>query len=153
MKKYFARFLLLICIFSLCLGSIGVTEATGADVAAPNRSSDYIDSYAASSNTGAKREVVISYDTVATNYMEWVGVAHIVIQEKNGSTWRGVTTYWGSVANGMIVTNAITHSGSISYNGTSGKQYRAVVTFYAGDADDDTHGDYRTKTTNTVTAR
>ena len=59
MKKYFARFLLLICIFSLCLGSIGVTEATGADVAAPNRSSDYIDSYAASSNTGAKREVVI----------------------------------------------------------------------------------------------
>ena len=55
---------------------------------------------------------------VATNYMERIGVAHIVVQEKNGSTWRGVAIYWGSVANGMMVTNAITHFGSVSYNGT-----------------------------------
>ena len=153
MKKHFARFLLFICIFSLCLGPLGAAEATGADVATPNRASDYIDSYAALSNTGAKREVIISYDIVATNYMERIGVAHIVVQEKNGSTWRGVATYWGSVANGMMVTNAITHFGRVSYNGTSGKQYRAVVTFYAGDAEDDTRGDYRTKTTTAVTAQ
>lgn len=152
MKKRLTNILSLICVLALCSGMIGTACARDMGEAAL-RSSYYIDYYSAWASTGTKREVVISFDVSATNYMELVGANYIVVQEKSGSDWKGVATYWGSTSNGMMASNVNTYAGSITYNGTSGKQYRAVITVYAGDAENDALGDYRTKTTTVVTAQ
>ncbi|MEA4955805.1 hypothetical protein SDC9_51422 [bioreactor metagenome] len=149
MKKRLVHFFTLVCTFVLCIGLIGTAAATHI-TATPNRASDYLEYYNAWANTGAKREVIISFDVNATGVMDLVGANCIVVQEKNGSSWAGVATYYGSVSNGMLAADADAFTGNITYMGTAGKDYRALVTVYAGNSTGD---DSRTVTTNTVRAR
>lgn len=150
MKKRLTYFFVLICLFSLCSGMIGTANAVNISVDTPSRASDYLSFYDAWASTGARREVIISFDVLATDYMDLVGSTYIVVQEKNGSNWTGVASYFGSVANGILASDTDAHAGSITYIGTSGHQYRARVTVYA---EDSRGNDSRTVTTNTVTAR
>lgn len=152
MKKLLTHFFVLICTFSLCTSMIGAAGAVNDNIntVTPNRASDYLTYYDAWASTGAKREVIISCDVIATGYMDLIGSTYIVVQEKNGSSWTGVATYFGSVANGLLAADTDEHAGNITYVGTSGKQYRARVTVYAGDSTGD---DSRTVITNTITAR
>jgi hypothetical protein len=72
----------------------------------------------------------------------------IAIQERNGNSWRTVTTFFSSTTSGMMGSNTISHSGSVNYTGTAGVVYRASITVFAGG----TSGDQRNFVTNSVTA-
>lgn len=150
MKKCLKNLFLLICMFSLFAGTVGTASATNISVAAQNRASDYLDSYEAWTSSGAKREVIISFNVYATDYMDFIGSTYIVVQEKNGSSWDTVMTRFGSVANGLLEEDTDEHAGNISYMGTSGKEYRALVTIYA---ENNKGNDSRTIITNSVTAQ
>ncbi|MPM05588.1 hypothetical protein SDC9_51878 [bioreactor metagenome] len=106
--------------------------------------------YSATADADTGSKIVISFDVDATRIMNLVGASYIVVQEKSNGVWKGVASYFGSTDNGMLDSNTSTYDGSINYTGTSGRQYRALVTVYAGN---DTGEDSRTVTTNTVTAQ
>lgn len=150
MKKCLTHFFVMICVFSLSASMIGTATATNASGYTLSRASDYFDAYDVWASTGTKREVIISFDVLATDYMALIGSTCIVVQEKNGSNGTGVATYFGSVANGILASNRDAHAGNITYVGTSGKQYRALVTVYAENSSGD---DSRTIVTNSVTAK
>lgn len=115
----------------------------------PN-ASHYLDYYSATADTGKSGNVIVNFDVNATRVMDSVGASYIVVQEYSNGTWKGVGSYFGSTSNGMLASNTNSTVGSITYTGTSGKQYRALVTVYAGKS---AGSDSRTVTTNTVTAK
>jgi hypothetical protein len=150
MKTQMKHIITLFCIFVLCAGLTVPAGATNINDIISIQSSDFLTYYAAYALSRSGGEVIIEFEVDGTGRMDLVGSSYIVIQEKSGSTWKGVSTYFGSVSNGMLDDNAFSHIGSITYAGTLGKEYRALVTIYAeGSAGDDS----RTVTTNTVTAR
>jgi hypothetical protein len=111
--------------------------------------SDYLDNYAVSVSAGANHSVIINFDVNATRIMNLVGASNIVVQVNNNGVWTGVATYFGSTSNGMLAANTFSYTGSKTYTGNAGMQYRAIVTVYAGNS---TGEDSRTVTTNAVTA-
>jgi hypothetical protein len=131
-------FIILSLLFSLAVSASAATTA-----------SNYLDNYSASAQAGTNHKVLISFDVNATRIMNSVGASQIVVQVNNNGVWTGVSTYTGSISNGMLAANNLSNTGSISYFGIAGKQYRARVTVYAGNS---TGSDSRTITTNTVTA-
>lgn len=143
MKTQLRHILGLVCTFILCAG---LTVPAGAAIMA----SDYLTYYSAYALTESGGKVIIEFEVDGTGRMDLVGSSYIVVQEKSGSTWKGISTYFGSVSNGMLDDSAYSHIGSITYTGTPGKEYRALVTVYAKDSTGD---DSRTLTTNIVTAR
>ncbi len=144
-KKIGIRTLAVFMVLLLSGGMIGSAYAAVGSINA----SYYLDDYAATADTGTSGEVVISFDVNATRVMDSVGASYIVIQENNSGVWKGVASYFGSTANGMLAADTDSHMGSIAYVGTLGKQYRALVTVYAGNS---TGSDSRTVTTDSVTA-
>lgn len=150
MKDKLKSILALVCIFALCFGLAISAEAANAEEIAPFRASDHLAYYAACaiSETGGK--VVIEWDVQGTSRMDLIGVSYIVIQEKDGDKWKGVSTHFGSISNGMLDDNASTYVSSITFDGTPGKEYQAIVTAYA---ENGTGSDYRTIITNSVTAK
>lgn len=74
----------------------------------------------------------IWFDVIARNYMEELGVSSIEVQRSlDGGSWTTMRTYSPGTYPQMISENAVDHVGYVSYTGTSGYYYRAVVTFYA----------------------
>lgn len=149
MKKLPVYFLTLICLFSLCTAMTETVNAVSISEDTVTRASDYFSFYSARASTGKKCEVIISFDVVTIGYMDLVGSTYIAVQEKNGSSWTDVASYFGSISNGRLVANRSAHAGSVTFTGTSGKQYRARVTIYAADS---RGSDSRVVTTNTVVA-
>ncbi|MDR1158498.1 MAG: hypothetical protein LBK75_09405 [Oscillospiraceae bacterium] len=78
-----------------------------------------------------------------------VGATQIVIQRKDGSVWTGIKTFSRSSYPDLIDEDCLFYSNSVTYDGTSGQQYRAVVTMYAKIGSGSSSYNY---TTNTVTA-
>lgn len=148
MKKCFRVFSALLVLFAICINYSAAAYATS-DAITPYRASDYLDYYYAWTDTGSDGEVIFNFDVDATGLMDLVGVTSAVIQYKNGSAWTHVATVFGSTSNGLIEEDAYGNTGYISYDGISGRQYRAVITFYAGDS---TGYDTRSYTTISVTA-
>lgn len=150
MKKCIRLIAVLLCLTALCAGT--VVSAAAADMeneAEPMRASDYIDYYNAWLVTGSGGKIYINYDIDGTGRMGTIGAKLIAMQVKDANVWSNVKNYSGTVANGMYAQNTSSHSGVITYYGTPGRDYRAIVTFYAGDS---TGGDTRILTTNAVRA-
>ena len=138
----------MVCIFTLAFGFSISAEANDTDIV-PLRASDYFDNYFAIACTSSNGEIIIEYDLDCTGIMSSIGASTIVIEEKSGGRWVEDETYYGSISNGMLDSGRASFIGSISHDGTPGREYRAVVTFYA----EDNYGDdSRTLTTNSVTA-
>ena len=118
----------------------------------PLRASDYItrhDAYVSSSGRGV---VKINFDINARGTMEEVGATTIYFYEKDGSTTRRVATY--SYTNAMYQSSMMGYNtsfkkSSVTYNGTAGLQYYAIVCLKAENA---AGSDTRSKTTTTITA-
>jgi hypothetical protein len=128
----------------LSLFSVLIINASAATTA-----SDYLDNYAVSASADANHTVKINFDVNATRIMHLVGASNIVVQVNNNGVWTGVATFFGSTSNGMLAANTFSHTSTMTYTGSAGKQYRALVTVYAGNS---TGEDSRAVTTNTVTA-
>lgn len=150
MKVYLKHFFALVCTLVLCAGLTVPALAEDNEGIAPQRASDYLTYYAVYALTAPNGGVIIEFEVEGTGRMDLVGASCIVVQEKVGTKWMGVKTYFGSTTDGMLANNAYSHIGSITYKGTPGKEYRALATVYAGNSSGD---DSRTIITNSVTAK
>lgn len=101
--------------------------------AAEPRASDYLDSYQAYVYPAGSGEIQVWFSVTADTYMDELGALSIHIYESSdNSTWTYKTTYRHSNYSGMLGTDDIFHSGHISYQGTTGKYYKAYVCIWAG---------------------
>jgi hypothetical protein len=108
-------------------------------------SSQYISSTSASisANSGV---ITVSFNIIATGTMTSVGATKVQIKDSGGNT---VKTFYSSTTAGMMGYNRIIYSGSVSYSGTSGQKYYAVVSFKAANS---SGSDTTSRTTGYVTA-
>lgn len=150
MRTQLKRFTSLICALLVCAGITITAGAVGIDDYAVTRASYYLNYYSAYALASSNEKVIIEFEVDGVGRMDLVGSNYIVLQEKSGDKWLGVYTYWGSSSNGMLGENTVSHIGKITYSGTAGKEYRALVTVYAKDSTGD---DSRTIITNSVTAK
>ena len=143
------RIISLLCILALFSGTIiSSSAALPPDEELSPQASAYLTSYTAWAVRSSSHQVFVYYDVTGNGTVGCLGAKLIVVQMKDGSTWRPVKTYSGTTSNGMLVLNSGDHGSEIVYQGTSGNQYRAVVTIFGGSST--TNGDSRIVTTNIV---
>lgn len=136
------RFLSLGLVLTLML-----TLCSGMALAAESRASLTLSRYPVGVSKGENAgEIRISYDVMASQEADELGVASIKIYRSSGSY---VTTIIGTIENGLICTNEGSHRSSYIYEGTSGVTYYAEVTVFAKIGTD---FDSRVVTTPTITA-
>lgn len=134
-------------VITLSLISGVFVSAAASDVSI--RASDYLSYYSATTYAIPGGGVDVWFDVTATRIMDYVGASHIIIQVYNNGSWTGIQTYFGTAANGMLATKAISHVGHITYQGAPGQMYRAMVNIHATNS---SGSDYKTIYTNVVTA-
>ena len=112
------------------------------------QASAYLATYTAWAVRSSSNQVFVYYDVTGAGTVGCLGAKLIVVQMKDAGTWKTVRTYTGTTSNGMLSLNDNDHGGDVMYQGTSGNQYRAVVTIFGGSST--SNGDSRIVTTNTV---
>ncbi|MBQ9851902.1 MAG: hypothetical protein IJO37_03165 [Ruminiclostridium sp.] len=149
MKTNFSRMIAVLCIITalFSLSAFASAAAPSEEELSPQASA-YLTDYTAWAVRSSNHEVYVYYDVTATKTIGCLGAKLIVIEMKDGSDWTAVKTYTGTTSNGMLILNNNGHGGAKIYQGTSGNQYRAVVTIFGGSST--TNGDSRIVTTNTV---
>lgn len=149
MKKQFYRIIALICVLcSLVSAATSVSAAVIDNEELSPQASIYLTAYTAWAVRSSSNEIYVYYDVDATRTIGCLGAKLIVIQMKEGNSWSTVKTYTGTTSNGMLALNMNSYGGTKVYQGSSGNQYRAVVTIFGGSST--TNGDSRIVTTNTV---
>ena len=154
MRRFISYLLVCIIFFGISAGG-GVLAANSEPISYDGY--DYIvdispcaSQFLAAYNATARRTgsglLSINFSVDAMARFERVGVLTINIQHRSGNTWRTVTTLRYSTTSGMIGRNVMAHDGVVTHNGTVGMEYRATVTFFAGNVT----GDQRNFTTNSV---
>ena len=146
MNKRPMQIISLVMVVVLLLGGMSVAEAANMST----RASDYFwytDAWATPTGNGS---VIVEFDVSTTDTMKEVGATQIVIYEQQSTgVYKSVKTFTRYNTTGMIDTNCSCNYCRVSYSGTAGTKYYAVVTFYAKDA----NGSETLKmTTKTITA-
>jgi len=108
--------------------------------------SRYLSMYNVQVARGGNGSLVVNHTVIATARFDRVGVLLITIQQRVGASWVSIVTYSNATAPGLMGNNVVTHNGSFTHSGASGRELRAVVTVFAGNAT----GDQRTVTTGSV---
>lgn len=93
--------------------------------------STYFSNYSAEIIPNRNGEITIRYSDQAKTPMTELGASKVVVQEKSGSAWTDKKTFKKSTTPSMVGSNRAVFSKDLSYSGTAGKEYRAIVTFYA----------------------
>jgi hypothetical protein len=70
--------------------------------------------------------LTVEIDVVGKQVCDTIGASQVIIQKKVNGVWQFEANLGSSYSY-----NSISHIDSLNYTGTSGKEYRAVVTFYA----------------------
>lgn len=122
MIKRFSKIIVFVLMFSLCLSSFVM--------AASARSSAYITSVSAHSS-GGSGSITVSFNIKATGTMTKLGASMIEIKNSSGVT---VKTFHAASTTGMTTSGVATFKSSVTYNGTVGEQYYAVVYFIASNS-------------------
>ena len=74
------------------------------------------------------------FSVVAVTQMDELGVKKITVQRSSdGENWTSMKTFEKEDYPNMICTNTVSHSGCVTYWGTPGYYYRALVCYYAKD--------------------
>ena len=126
-RKSFRLFAILLVLSMLCAipAPVAAFDST-VDTIAPRASYYIAATYASiSENNGT---VTVSFDITATGKMTSVGATMIRIKDSSGAT---VKTFYSSSTSGMMGYNLISYASSVTYNGTAGAKYYAVVSFKA----------------------
>lgn len=72
------------------------------------------------------------FEVTALGTMTQLGASKIKIQRSlDGVNWTTMKTYEKEDYSQMICNNTVTHDGCVSYTGTTGYYYRAIVILYA----------------------
>lgn len=90
-------------------------------------------------------QVEFAVDMTTNRSVDKLGFPSIKLQEKRGSSWTTVKS-----ASDKYGYNRANYSYSISYDGTSGNEYRVVVEYYAKDGN---VSDTKTKTSSVLIAK
>ena len=144
MKRSVKRLTALAVALILC-----ISTATAASA----RSSYYLSAYRAWLSIGDNGAIGVVVDVQATTDMDEVGASRIQLFESQdgGESWETVKIYLKSIFPQMVDTNTyIYYDIPVTYAGTPGYQYYAIVSMYAGDS---TGSDTRHYVTGVVTAR
>ena len=99
------------------------TAAFAATMADP-----FISSMSGGITSEGNGQIKITFSVRAKNVMSTLGTTSIAIYKSDGSY---VTTLYSSSYPNMLTTNARSYSSNVSYNGISGQNYYAIITFYA----------------------
>ena len=144
------RIIVMLCIFAISITMIIPVSAATSPEGDSIQASDYLTYYNARVSAGSSGKIYIYFDVIATGSVARVGAKMIVVEKLDAGTWTPVQTTTGTLANGLLIQNDSSHSGSWVYSGTVGNTYRAVVTVYVGPV---SGGDSRVITTNSVVAK
>lgn len=101
------------------------------DKESSSRASAYISSESASITRNGGGSISINFSLTCMDYMNALGASTIKLYKSNGTLLK---TYSYTSYPSMVTTNNYHHSGSVSYSGTSGQYYYAVITFYASNS-------------------
>lgn len=143
MRARIKRISLFLAIFMLVVSMGGINPAAA-------RASDYFAVTEAKATALGGGKVLIEFDVTSTDFMDELGALHIVIKEEQSSgTYKSVKTFSRYNTSGLIEKNEDCAAGSVTYYGTSGKKYYAIVAFYAAD---ESGSEILNQGTNTVTA-
>ena len=149
--KRFVCFLT-VCVILLGVGAGGSALATHVEtpldgmIGIDPHASRYLASYEAWTSRARTGGLLVEFSVSATRQSPSVGAQQIVVQQRNGNSWTTVRTFFSAITSGMMGSNTHSHGGSVTFIGTPGREYRALVTFFAGGAT----GDTRTFTTNST---
>lgn len=135
-QKFFLRViaaLLIISLIPLNTNAINNGEAS-------SRASDYLNSYNTYIYPAAFGKIQVWFTVTGINYMDEIGTLTIQLFESTDNVnWTRVKTYTHDSTSGMLGYDKVYHSGSVEYNGTIGRYYKAYVCIWAGkDGDGDT---------------
>jgi len=149
MKNKTIRVIALLCSLIIVVStSLPASAALSPEEELSPQASAYLTAYTAWAVRSSSDQVFVYYDVTGAGTVGCLGAKLIVIEMKDGGDWTPVKTYTGTVSNGMLALNDVSHSGDIVYQGSSGNKYRAVVTIFGGSST--TNGDSRIVTTNEV---
>lgn len=140
MKKP-TRILSLVIVLAIGLSCVAIAAHENEAVPCSNA---YIESVIASASKSGNT-VYIMFTTVGTGIMTSIGASRIDLYTSDGSL---VKTFYSSAYATMLGSNRGSYSGTVSYPGTSGKTYYAVVTAYAANS---TGSGTETLTTKSIT--
>lgn len=143
MKKLLSRITVFVFAMSMLVGNIFAAE----------QSSLYLDGYRAWLTPERGGVIDVTIDVQAVDYMDDVGALSVEIWESDdgGSSWSCVRTYDCSMYPDLLTQDDYWYYDTpISYQGTVGYKYCAVVEVYAGDS---TGWDSREYQTDSVIAR
>lgn len=129
-KSLIARFVTMLMLIAL-LVPMGASAAMP-ETAQPYASA-YLDNYSAYVYLPGGGEVRVYFDVEGTGYMDEIGTLSIEIHEStDGVHWNWVETFNHYTTSGMLSYSDDFHSGYVSYNGVSGRYYKAYVCVWAG---------------------
>ena len=124
MKKKGFRLLSLILCLTIFLGAAMSAQATV-------KASDYFSRTQVWATRQGGGKFIIEYDIIATDFMDEVGASVILImEEQSNGTFKNVHTFYGDDM-GLIDEDTNAAYGCVTYDGTSGVRYYAIVGFYA----------------------
>lgn len=122
MTKRFVKIIAVVLMLTLCLSSTAF--------AVEARNSNYI-STASASAFRSSNTITVNFSIRATGAMTKLGASMIEIKNSSGVT---VKTFHAASTSGMTTSSATSFSGSVTYSGTAGEQYYAVVYFIASNS-------------------
>ena len=140
MKQIFIRILSIIAILSVVSSStLSMALSDYANGGIVIQASQYISSCSALITAQSGSIMAVDCAVTGTGIMDTIGVKTLKIQKYQSGTWTTVKT-WSNLYN----YNCLQGSVSSTYQGVSGSQYRAVITFYSANSNG---SDTRTMTT------
>ena len=145
MQRVTKRIFAVILAAAICISVLTISVSA--------RSSWYLNSYCAWINVDGNGELSVTVDVQATGDMDEIGATEILVLESkdDGDSWTEYRKFLPVVFPEMLKTDTfIYYDTPVSFEGTPGYDYCAIVTVYAGDS---TGSDSREYTTPMVTAR
>ena len=128
--KHLSKYAALVLTF--CLLFVTALETTVHATIIDPFASEQLSSYSADTIAVGNGELIIEYYVIGTNTMDSIGARRIGIQEKNAQgNWSTVKTFYSSTTAGMLSDDSTRHLSTLTYSGTTGKEYRSVISFYA----------------------
>lgn len=125
--KRFVRVICLLLVFSMVM-TVPAMAAEGATT----WGSSYFASRLAYLYKTTGNQFRIWIEVAALDGMDDLGASEIILQRSsNDSNWTDVKTYTSSAYPNLLDHGSGWHDAYVTYTGTSGYYYRAVVTFYA----------------------
>lgn len=133
MKNNSAIWVRLMALILVCVMILPCTAHAATIEGAQPYASAYLTSYNTYICAMGSSDLQIWYTVVGDTVMDEIGVLSIVLYESTDkSTWTRVKTYSHENYSSMLIEDDIVHSSYVSYNGVTGRYYKAYVCIWAG---------------------